>query len=155
MNLLPWQKIVFLFNSNTQSQLVFIRNFQGRKTFLSTSKDWVGWTLDRCTRSWSQGIFRWYGWTFFSWIIVGWESLYVKSDGFCYSITQDYRLHQRLPENIRVVKYRLESISIFHISTGCFRITVKGKTRRIRPLFHLKWFSQSFLDPILRDILIL
>ena len=38
--------------------------------------------------------------------------------------------------------------------TGCFRITVKSKTRRIRPLFRLKWFSQSFLGSILRDILI-
>ena len=26
--------------------------------------------------------------------------------------------------------------------------------QRIRPLFHLKWFSQSFLESILRDILI-
>ena len=34
------------------------------------------------------------------------------------------------------------------------RITVKSKTPRIRPLSHLKWFSQSFLDLILRDILI-
>ena len=34
------------------------------------------------------------------------------------------------------------------ILTICFRITVKSKTRRIRPLFHLKWFSQSFLDSI-------
>ena len=38
------------------------------------------------------------------------------------------------------------------VTTGCFRITVKSKTRRIRPLFHLKCFSQSFLDLILRDI---
>ena len=48
---------------------------------------------------------------------------------------------------------RLHSAHTSH-TTGCLRITVKSKTRMIRPLFHLKWFSPSLLDLILRDILI-
>ena len=39
-------------------------------------------------------------------------------------------------------------------TTGCFRITVKSKTQRNRPLFDFNWFFQSFLDSILWDILI-
>ena len=35
-----------------------------------------------------------------------------------------------------------------------YTITVNSNAQRIRPLFHFKWFSQSFLDSILRDILI-
>ena len=40
------------------------------------------------------------------------------------------------------------------IAYRVFHNTVKSHTRRIWPLFHLKWFSQLFLDSILWDILI-
>ena len=52
------------------------------------------------------------------------------------------------------IKSKVFAFQEIHSYTECFRITVKSKTRRIRPLFHLIWFSQSFLDSILRDILI-